>query len=46
LCLAVAVVFEQQLHWMAYLASAGLIFTHFFNIRNHSKSTADKCVND
>ncbi|GAA4469821.1 hypothetical protein GCM10023093_29960 [Nemorincola caseinilytica] len=35
LCLAVAVVFEEQLHWMTYLASAGLIATHFFNIRSH-----------
>jgi hypothetical protein len=35
LCLAVAVVFESKLHWMAYLASAGLIVTHFVNIRNH-----------
>ena len=37
LCLALAVVFEQQLHWMAYIASGGLIFTHFFNIKNHTK---------
>jgi len=42
LCLAVAVVFEQQLHWMAYIASAGLIITHFFNIRLHQKSTTKK----
>lgn len=33
--LAVAVVFEQYLHWLAYIASVGLIGTHFVNIRNH-----------
>jgi len=32
-CLAIAIIFEQQLHWMAYIASAGLITTHFINIR-------------
>lgn len=36
-CLAVAVVFEEQLHWMAYVASAGLVTTHFINIRRHKK---------
>ncbi len=35
LCLAIAVVFESKLHWMAYIASAGLVFTHFINIRKH-----------
>ncbi len=45
LCLAIAVVFEQKLHWMAYIASAGLIFTHFFNIRNHTKTVTDKIDN-
>jgi len=32
-CLAIAIVFEQVLHWMAYIASAGLIATHFVNIK-------------
>lgn len=36
LFLAIAVVFEDTLHWMAYLASAGLVTTHFLNIRNHT----------
>lgn len=40
LCLAVAVVFEDNLHWMAYIASAGLIFTHFINIRRHRRARA------
>ncbi len=39
-CLGVAVVFEHTLHWMAYIASAGLIFTHFINIRKHQKRIA------
>jgi hypothetical protein len=42
ICLAIAVVFEQKLHWMAYIASAGLIITHFFNIKNHTKSSSNK----
>jgi hypothetical protein len=37
ICLGIAVVFESQLHWMAYIASAGLIITHFFNIRLQRK---------
>jgi len=40
LCLAIAVVFESKLHWMAYIASAGLVATHFVNIRNHTLSNA------
>lgn len=36
-CLAIAVIFEERLHWMAYIASAGLIATHFINIRKHTK---------
>ena len=40
LCLGVAVVFEDKLHWMAYIASAGLISTHFINIRRHQKNAA------
>lgn len=39
-CLAIGVVFEQQLHWMAYIASAGLVLTHFVNIRKHRAITA------
>ena len=31
--LSTGILFEEQLHWLAYLASAGLIATHFFNIR-------------
>jgi len=37
-CLGIAVVFENSLHWMAYIASAGLIGTHFINIRKHQKN--------
>jgi hypothetical protein len=33
LCLTIAIIFEQTLHWMAYIASAGLIATHFINIK-------------
>ncbi len=33
LVLAIAIIFQAQLHWLAYLASAGLIVTHFLNIR-------------
>jgi len=31
--LAVAVIFGPAVHWMAYVASAGLVTTHFNNIR-------------
>lgn len=31
--LATAIVFEASLHWLAYIASAGLIVTHYLNIR-------------
>ncbi len=31
--LAIAIFFEEQLHWLAYIASAGLISTHYINIR-------------
>jgi len=37
LCLGVAVIFEDSLHWLSYIASAGLIGTHFVNIRQHSR---------
>jgi len=36
--LAVAILFQAQLHWMAYIASAGLIATHFLNIRQIRKA--------
>ena len=32
-CLTIAIVFEEALHWMAYIASAGLIISHIINIR-------------
>ena len=35
--LVVAILFESVLHWMAYIASAGLIASHFWNIRQMSK---------
>jgi hypothetical protein len=37
ICLAIAIVFEQQLHWLAYIASAGLVTTHVRNIIKHRK---------
>ena len=33
LVLMVSILFSNLLHWMAYIASAGLIITHFMNIR-------------
>jgi len=30
--LAVAIIYEAQLHWLAYIASAGLVATHIRNI--------------
>ncbi len=33
--LAVAVVFEDSLHFLVYVASLGLVATHFFNIKRH-----------
>lgn len=39
-CLAVAIFFEKDLHWMAYVASVGLVSTHITNIRQHRKKTA------
>jgi len=35
--LVIAIVFEDMLHWMAYIASAGLITTHIINIRRMKK---------
>ena len=35
--LAVAIVFEDSIHWLAYVASAGLIATHYVNIRRIRK---------
>jgi hypothetical protein len=40
LCLAIAIVFEHRLHWMAYVASTGLIATHIGNIRRHQVQVA------
>jgi hypothetical protein len=34
---AIAIVFEQKLHWMAYVASAGLITTHYINLKGIKK---------
>ena len=36
LCLATSVIFQEQLHWLSYIASIGLIVTHFVNIRLHA----------
>jgi hypothetical protein len=38
LCFAIAIFFEASLHWLAYLSSAGLVATHFINIRRHRLS--------
>ncbi len=38
--LAVAIIFEENLHPLAYIASAGLVSTHFINIRRMKKSTS------
>jgi hypothetical protein len=35
--LAVAIIFESALHNLAYLASAGLVVTHFINIKRMRK---------
>ncbi len=35
-CLALAVIFEKHLHWLSYIASIGLVVTHFINIRKHA----------
>lgn len=43
-CLAVAVIFEDTLHWMAYIASAGLIVTHFINIKRHRKAQINNAL--
>ena len=31
--LAIAIIFQSAIHWIAYIASAGLIATHYLNIR-------------
>jgi hypothetical protein len=36
--LAVSIIFATPLHWLAYIASAGLIGTHLFNIRRIRKA--------
>lgn len=40
LCLTIAIIFEHSLHWLAYIASTGLIATHVANIRKHQLKTA------
>jgi hypothetical protein len=35
--LAIAILFAHSMHWMAYIASAGLIVTHYLNIRSLKK---------
>jgi hypothetical protein len=42
LCLAIAIIFEHRLHWMAYIASTGLIATHVANIRKHHLQIAGR----
>lgn len=45
--LAAAIIFQAQLHWMAYIASAGLVATHFVNIRQMKKrSKAEVATNN
>jgi hypothetical protein len=39
-CLVIAIFFAHQLHWMAYIASAGLVLTHVANIRKHRKKAS------
>lgn len=41
--LAISVIFQAKLHWLAYIASAGLVITHLMNIRRMSLTT--KLVN-
>ena len=44
--LAVAILFQAHLHWLAYIASAGLIATHFINIRQMRRyNKADALTN-
>jgi len=35
--LVIAIIFQNTVHWMAYIASAGLVITHAFNIREMKK---------
>jgi hypothetical protein len=42
--LTVAIVFEAMLHWVAYIASAGLIGTHFVNLRRMKKQYQDNLI--
>ena len=39
---AIAIVFQPVMHWMAYIASAGLIGTHVTNIRKHRMAVPGK----
>jgi len=36
--LAISIIFQATLHWMAYIASAGLVTTHFINIMRIKKN--------
>lgn len=38
LFLASSVIFQEKLHWLSYVASLGLIATHFLNIRLHTRT--------
>jgi MerC mercury resistance protein len=40
--LALSILFATRLHWLAYLASAGLIVTHFLNIRRMRRANYTK----
>lgn len=44
LLFALAVTFEKDFHWIAYFASAGLIVTHFINIRRHHQRSTRSAV--
>jgi MerC mercury resistance protein len=39
--LAVAIIFSKDFHWLAYVASAGLITTHFLNILRMKRNAVE-----
>ncbi len=41
--LMISIVFSSLLHWMAYFASAGLIITHFMNIKKIRQRNTTRC---
>jgi len=43
-CLANAIFFESILHWISYIASAGLIITHLVNLRQQHVIAVSKQV--